>query len=821
MAKNVNPNISKEMIDNIKNYGDQISTLKDFVTAVRKRPGMHIGSIGNPGFLNMIREILQNANDEQNKPTSPCDLVGITFDEKTQTTIVEDNGRGIPFGRILDIFEKEYTSSNYDKRPGEYSSGLHGVGAKVTNALSSKFIVESFILGEARKIEFTEGYPWKYGEKPIPNKDNRQGTRISFVPSVDAIGATSLTWLDVLQLVELILPLCVENARIKFLGIDANGNRHEKMLVNKDGILTYFIDTVKTPLIKPIRIFKDTGLMKADVMFTFDTDPDAQTTMFAFCNTCPTKLGTHIDGYYEGIESFFVSYMNRTYLSNLLESKTSKKKKKGKVLRAKPSDIRAGLISVIAAAHLEPIFDGQSKEKLSNEDMQPFMKATVMDGLNQWSKDNPQDFLKICKYLKDVIELRNKTDNEKIKMSNNYSKSALTGLPDKFVAPTGKAGKDDLEFFIMEGDSAGGTAKNNKVNRIQGYFPIRGKLPNAFKWSRAKLLANEEISGLISIIFDGVKEFDINMLGRKSIKHLIPKIKWKKIIIAVDADGDGDHIAVLLLRFFILYLPELVEAGLLYRCQPPLFGMTITSTAKDERVNMGTGKASKRKMKYFSTKKDYINYTLKNFSKTFKVCMPDGTQIQPSHLSKILYDNIDYTYELEKIANRYSVDAGLLESVLLLKDEPYKSMCKKLKSIYRFIDCSVSNNIVIIEGVLNGKYQTLFFGEKLIADCKNIINIMIRNINFAFIINGELTSLYYMMKCFEKSAPASITRYKGLGEMDGPKLFESTLDPNNRTLIQYTVTDIKKEIEEMRYYDNNINILINAIGNLTRQDVLG
>ena len=150
--------LSSEMVDNIKNYGDEIKTLKDFVTSVRKRPGMYIGGIGDLGFKNMFREIIQNGFDELNKEKSPCDTVWITFDERTFITVVEDNGRGIPFGRIIKIFENEHTSSNFDKSKGEYSSGLHGVGAKVTNALSKFFMVDSYILGEGRHVESNDGY---------------------------------------------------------------------------------------------------------------------------------------------------------------------------------------------------------------------------------------------------------------------------------------------------------------------------------------------------------------------------------------------------------------------------------------------------------------------------------------------------------------------------------------------------------------------------------------------------------------------------------------------------------------------------------------
>ena len=810
------------MIDNIKNYGDEVKTLKDFVTAVRKRPGMHIGSIGNPGFRNMIREILQNSMDEQNKPSSPCDMVWLTFDEASQSVIVEDNGRGIPFGKILDIFEKEYTSSNYDKKPGEYSSGLHGVGAKVTNALSSTFIIESYILGDARRVEFTEGYPWKQGEKKIPNKDNRQGTKVMFTPSKEAMGETNITWVEVMSLAELILPLAVPNARIKFSALDSKGEKHEKLMVNQDGVLTYLINTIKQPLIKPIRLFKDTGYKKMDIVFTYDLNVESQGAIFAFANTCPTTLGTHIDGFYEGLASFFTTYMNKTYLVKNLNKVKNTKKKDKKPLTVTAADTRASLGAVISVAHLEPIFDGQSKEKLSNEDMKPFVKSTTMDLLDAWSKDNVQDFLKVCKYLKDVAELRNKSDDDKVKLSNKYSKSSLTGLPDKFVAPTGKAFKDDLEFFITEGDSAAGTMKNHRINKCQGYFPIRGKLPNAFNWPRAKFLSNPEIAGIISIIFDGVKEFDISMLGKKSIKDLIPKIKWKKIIIATDADEDGRHITALIIRFFILYLPELIEAGLLYKCLPPLYGMSVAKTAKSQRINLGDGQSSsKRKMTYFIDRLEYIKYIQRNFSKSYSIADLKGNVLSSSVLSKVLYDNIDYTYELERIANRYSIDPMLLESILLLRKETFANMSKKLKKQYRFLDVKKNNDMAIIEGIVNGKYQTVFYNEKLLNDCTEIIKILNKNLVTSYMTNNTIVSLYGLMKLFESSTPPSIERYKGLGEMDGPKLFESTLDPDNRTLVQFTIQDIKAELEQIRYYENNINVLINSVGELSRHDVMG
>lgn len=820
---NSNKKLSKEMIDNITNYSDQVRSLKDFVQACRKRPGMHIGSIGNPGFINMIREILQNALDELNKPTSPCDQVWISFDEKTQMVIVEDNGRGIPFGRILDIFEKEYTSSNYDKKPGEYSSGLHGVGAKVTNALSSKFIVESYILGDARTVEFTEGYPWDKGEVKIPNKDNKQGTRVTFVPSIEAIGETSVTWSEVYNLVNLILPQAKLGAIIHFSAISADGKVYKETLVNKDGIMTYMIDNVKAPLIKPIHLFKDTGFMRMNILFTYEADPNNKGCMFAFANTCPTTLGTHIKGFMEGVSNFFVNYMNKTYLNK--DTSTSKKKKpaKGKEkakLVVTSDDVKQGLACVISVDHLDPIFDGQSKEKLSNEDMKPFVKNNTMDLLDAWSKENASDFLKVCRYLKDMAELRTNQDKEKVKITAKYSKSILSGLPDKFVNCIGK--KDEgLEFWIAEGDSAAGTMKNNRNNRTQAYFPIRGKLPNAFSWTREKFLNNAEISGIIAIIFDGYKDFDINKLGR-GFKVDVSKIKWSKIIIGTDADSDGNHINALILRFFILYIPELLMAGMVYRAVPPLYGIEI-GKKNTQKINLGVGEtaSSTKKMIYFTDRMDYVKYIQKDFAKRYVVAdLKTKKQLSPAVLSKILYVNMDYTYELNRIANRYSIDPVLLESILTLRSTPVAEFKKKLKKAYRFLNFTDGGNgLIIIEGVVNSKYQTVFFNQKLIDDCQYIIEILNKNESLAYIVNESVKSLYEMMTLFENSTPKGIERYKGLGEMDGAKLYNSTLDPTNRTLIRFTLEDAKAEVDQIRYYENNIAELISTV-KVSRFDVM-
>ena len=395
----------------------------------------------------MAREIWQNSFDELDKPSSPCSWVKISFDERTYGFTCEDNGRGIPFGEILRIFTNPNTSSNYTKKPGEYSSGLHGVGAKVVNAMSHRFIIESYLYtGEGRRVEFTEGYPWKKGEAKIPNPDKKQGTMIYFEPSVDALGKISISWKDVYSWLVNIIPLSKIGATVYFTAVDMKGNTHTGTIVNEDGIMTYLINDVQTPLIAPIVLSRDTGYMKMDIAFTWDAAESATDHIIAFANKCPTIFGTHIDGFEAGVTQFFTSYMNKVYLASMKKNKLS-------IIK---NDVKSGLKAIVTVSHLKPIFDGQSKEKLSNDDMLPFVRDTCIELLDDWAKKNTKDLATICKYLKDIAEVRTSADKQRVRLTDKYNKSKLTGLPSKYVAPKDRRG---AEFFITEGDSAAGTLR--------------------------------------------------------------------------------------------------------------------------------------------------------------------------------------------------------------------------------------------------------------------------------------------------------------------------------------------------------------------------
>ena len=849
MAKSKPTENLNKFEESIKNYGNKIEHIDSFVEAVRRFPGMYIGSKGNVGWKACIREIFQNAVDEIIREESPCHYVKLTFDERDQSAVIEDTGRGIPHGQIITIYASQHTSSNYTKKPGEYTSGVHGVGSGVAMALSKSFDIYSYVLGEARHVHFDEGNTWKEGEKKIQCPAGRQGTTITMVPDLSVLDEVDLTCEDILDLVLKVYPLVNIGDRIDFVGIDKSGNiKFQEELVNKDGIITSLIVRTQSPLVAPIHFKDDTGVMRAEIAFTYDSsDLTSAEDIVSYANFTPTTGGTHVNGFIEGACNFIRNYMNKIYLGE---------KSKISVIN---NDIKTGMKVVIAAAHLNPVFAGQFKGILSNEDMYKYIKDLTTKSLEEWSKTSPGDLQKVCKYIKEIAEIRAKSDDSKIKLSNNYEASALTGKPKKYVAPSGNK---NLELIIVEGDSALGSAKNSRDSKVQGIFPIRGKIPNSFKTQKAKFLGNQEIASIITIIGGGYgKNFDIN------------KVKFDKIIFLADADPDGSHINTLLLRFFIMYMPELIASGKVYRAVPPLFGIKANG-----------------KNKYFTTKLDFTKYVQSLFAKTHVLADIRGRSLTNSETTSLFFKNIDYKDRLEFVANTFAIDPDLLESVLYylskyvevgnpaavadmatkvkvasaskkkakkvsikkseesvsdsdedsinFEDTPVtegsvsstvayyikptfnsKDLKATLKKSYRFIDLIENNGVIRIEGLVNSKYQYVFINDKFISSCIPLINIIKNNTELFYKVDGNDISLYSLMCKFDEMIPSGLTRYKGLGEQNPAQLGESALRPDgDRTLIRYTLESAKEEIDTLRRIDSSMASLLRDIS-ITKVDI--
>ena len=331
------------------NKQKEIKVIDDPVEAVRKLPDVYIGALGNHGFLNMYREILQNSLDEIIKGNTLDQNIIVSFDARTHTCIIEDNGQGIDLNMLAPVFSVLHSSSNYDKveGSGDYSSGKNGMGATITNFLSKFFIVESFRMdGTAAKVEFTEGRLSPKGTQKIRCPSGKHGLITSFAPS-DMMGEITVDDIEIEKLTWLVCHLCKIGTRITYNAINILGQKRSVIIENKNGIRDLMAGICERPVMEPIYFAEDNGTMKVEVLFSYDVSNMDDPNILGFANMCPTNAGTHIDGYLDAIAKYFRKYMNEIYLAN------------NKKLQVNAQDTRTGLRAVISVFHIKPMFTGK------------------------------------------------------------------------------------------------------------------------------------------------------------------------------------------------------------------------------------------------------------------------------------------------------------------------------------------------------------------------------------------------------------------------------------------------------------------------------
>lgn len=770
------------MNNDIPKQQKQIQIIEDPVEAVRKLPDVYIGALGNAGYVNMYREIIQNSLDEIIKGNTLDKNIIVSFDERTHTCIIEDNGQGIELNMLIPVFSILHSSSNYDKKDGsgEYSSGKNGMGATITNYLSKFFIVESYRPdGNAGKVEFIEGKINSKKLQKIKSKKNKHGLITTFCPS-DIMGQITVTVDEIQNLTWLITHLCLPGTRVLFNAIDIMGRTRKLIIENKNGIYELIDNICEKKVFNPIYFNSDNGTMKVEVLFSYDVSNMDDPKILGFANMCPTSAGTHIDGFLDAIIKYFRDYMNKIYLVN----------SKNKKLQVNAQDIRTGLRAVISTFHVSPMFTGQSKEIFSKEDMKPYIYQVTLNALDNWAKNNPGDLQKVSKYLKEVCEIRVKSDNEKIKMSDKYTASVISGMPAKYMKPNSKG---PFEFWIVEGDSCASAMANNRDKAHQSVFPIKGKIINAFTTPTKRYFENEEVASIFRICgYNGYqRKFDPD------------QFKPSKVVIAADGDADGSHIQCLLFGLFLRYLPFVIEQGKLYAANPPLYGISV----------------GKNKMKFFENNIDYVEYVQNIFCKENSIYNTNKKAYTKHQITKILYDNIDYSKIMAHVCSTYAIDPSLLEFILYninLSESKFKNAIEKQ---FRFVNVIKENGVLMVRGLVGSKYQTVFCNERMFADCRRLIE-MINNSDKHYIINGNTVTLLGLMNLFNEFEPKNITRYKGLGEMPPKMLGESTVIPGmGRTLKQYTIEDCKKELNYITELQSDKSIFTRGI-KIRKEDIV-
>jgi len=536
-------------------YGaDQIQILEG-LEAVRKRPGMYIGSTSGRGLHHLVYEIVDNSVDEA--LAGYCDTIQVFINKDNSITVI-DNGRGIPVGinhksgipAVEVVFTILHAGGKFGGGGYKVSGGLHGVGASVVNALSDWLEVEIYQDGKIYKQRYEKGhvcYPLKVdGECPA----DRTGTKVSFKPDATIFQETTVYEFDVLK--QRLREMAFLTKGLKIVLTDLRVEEGEEPVVREfhyeGGIKEFvtYLNKSKTPLYQDILYFEGTknGVYVEVAMQHNDSYTESS---YSFVNNINTpEGGTHLVGFRNALTKTFNDYARNNKL--LKESETN----------LTGDDIREGLTAIVSVKIEDPQFEGQTKQKLGNTEARSAVDNIVSEQLTYFLEQNPTVAKLICE--KSILAQRARDAARKAR-DLTRRKTALEGmsLPGK-LADCSDKDPANCEIYIVEGDSAGGSAKTARSRATQAILPLRGKILNVEKARLDKIYANAEIKAMITAFGTGIHEdFDIS------------KLRYHKIIIMTDADVDGAHIATLLLTFIYRFMPELIKQGYVYMAQPPLY----------------------------------------------------------------------------------------------------------------------------------------------------------------------------------------------------------------------------------------------------------
>ena len=754
---------------------DSIKVLKG-LDAVRKRPGMYIGDTDDgSGLHHMVYEVVDNAIDES--LAGFCDRVDVLLNGDGSVT-VRDNGRGIP----VDIHKEEGVSAaevimtqlhaggKFDQNSYKVSGGLHGVGVSVVNALSEHLDLRIWRDGREHFVRFRMGDA-EAPLKVVGDAHGKRGTEVTFWPSTKTFTKTEF---DYATLEHRLRELAFLNSGVRLILTDARGVEPKQNEFHYEGGIEAFVrylDRAKNALHAPpiVLVGEKDGITVEAAMEWTDAYHE---NMFCFTNNIPQRDGgTHLAGYRGALTRQINKYAE--------ESGIAKKEK----VELTGEDIREGLTCVLSVKVPDPKFSSQTKDKLVSSEVRPVVEAVVNEKLGQWLEEHPADARKIIAKVVEAAAAREAARKAR-DLTRRKGVLDVTSLPGK-LADCQERDPALSELFVVEGDSAGGTAKAGRDRKTQAILPLRGKILNVERARFDKMMSSAEIGTLITALGTNIaEEFDI------------AKARYHKIIIMTDADVDGSHIRTLLLTFFYRQMPEVIEKGYLYIAQPPLFraarGKSETFL-KDSRayeeflINLGLegallklgagaaigGADLRRVLDQANTAKHLMEPMVRKVGSSDVVEQaaiagalnpqsasdPAVAQAIAGRLDALAPEpergwtgvadqdgGLGFKRRLRGITESHTIDATLIRSTDCHRVDAMKA---DLAEIYR---------------------QPATFASKD------------REIR----INGPMGLAKAVMETGSKGL--DIQRYKGLGEMQAEQLWKTTLDPNARTLLQVKVT---------------------------------
>lgn len=533
-----------------ENYGADNIQILEGLEAVRKRPGMYIGSTSSRGLHHLVYEIVDNSVDEA--LAGYCTEIRVFINEDNSITVI-DNGRGIPVGinhkagipAVEVVFTILHAGGKFGGGGYKVSGGLHGVGASVVNALSNWLEVQIYNEGKIYQQRYEKGHVC-YPLKVVGECDKEKtGTKVTFLPD-DTIFEDTVYDHDVLK--QRLREMAFLTKNLKIVLTDKREENYEKVFHYEGGIKEFvkYLNSSKTPLYEDILYFegKKDGVYVEVAMQHNDSYNESA---FSFVNNINTpEGGTHLAGYRNALTKTFNDYARNNKLLKDSEANLS------------GEDIREGLTAIVSIKIEDPQFEGQTKQKLGNSEARGAVDSVVSEQLTYYLEQNPQVAKIICE--KSIMAQRARDAARKAR-DLTRRKTALgdTALPGKLADCSDKDPKN-CEIYIVEGDSAGGSAKTARDRATQAILPLRGKILNVEKARLDRIYGNAEIKAMITAFGTGIHEdFDIS------------KLRYHKIIIMTDADVDGAHIATLMLTFIYRFMPELIKQGYVYLAQPPLY----------------------------------------------------------------------------------------------------------------------------------------------------------------------------------------------------------------------------------------------------------
>ena len=761
-------------------YGaESIKVLKG-LDAVRKRPGMYIGDTDDgSGLHHMVYEVVDNAIDEA--LAGYCDAIQVTLNAEGSVTVT-DNGRGIPteihkgegVSAAEVIMTQLHAGGKFDQNSYKVSGGLHGVGVSVVNALSSKLELTIWRDGKEYTIVFADGVP----ERPLKatgDADGKTGTRITFVPSTETF---TMVEFDYGTLEHRLRELAFLNSGVRIILSDHRGVEPKTEELHYEGGLRAYVkylDRTKHPLItEPVMVEKtQDGITIEAALWWNDSYHE---NVLCFTNNIPQRDGgTHLAG--------FRAALTRTVNTYAAESGIAKKEK----VALTGDDAREGLTCVLSVKVPDPKFSSQTKDKLVSSEVRPVVESVMAQALSQWFEENPGEARNIVQKIVEAAAAREAARKAR-DLTRRKDALDMASLPGK-LADCQERDPAKSELFLVEGDSAGGSAKQARDRAFQAVLPLRGKILNVERARIDKMLSSAEIGTLITALGTGIgDEFNLD------------KLRYHRIIIMTDADVDGSHIRTLLLTFFYRQMLSLIEAGYLYIAQPPLY-----------KVKRGNSE------RYLKDEKSLEDYLIGEGLVDAVLMTGDDAARGGGDLRDIVETARKVTSVLKGLHNRYPrfiIEQAAIAGVLnpkVLKDAKEAQVAaayiaKRLDALAEETEQGWRGEALPEGGMrfwreLRGVMESHLIDGPFIASADALKldqyaarlqevyakAAMLKRKDTTLAVHGPTDLLNSVMETGRKGL--SLQRYKGLGEMNPIQLWETTLDLDTRTILQVKIKE--------------------------------